>query len=277
LKERVKDSAISGSPASVRHSHVYLCSAPRLRNGVEDWKDITPQPFQRAVEALRKDFKKQAWKVSHIMTRGCHPALHKGLAEQARKISRPMEQQLGHAPLPTVDEGQTEPVVFSSYFYRCADLLAGALRRTFFNLRDIALAQSTLINGSPVDWTEIQAKVLVADESHGISLWLKCTCDGSFEFIDEDLDVRIENGRFVEAWQNWNAAGLYTQAYRPAHSFFFLRSLSQARATPSNASPPPSTNALCASRCNSCAWFNTLENSSSPRIPSSQGSRTIAG
>jgi hypothetical protein len=32
--------------------------------------------------------------------------------------------------------------------------------------------------------------------------------------------VRIENGRVVEAWQNWNAAGLYTQlTRRPTLSF----------------------------------------------------------
>jgi len=173
---------------------LYLYSASKLRNGVEDWREITPQPLQRAVEAVRKDFEEQSWKFGEIMKTGCYPALRKGSSDRARELSLLLEQQLGRPLLRTVDEGQTEPAVFSFYFYRCADLLAGALRRAFFTLRDISLAQSALISGSPIEWAALQAKVLVADASSKIPLWLKCTCDNLFESSDEDIE-----------WKAWRA------------------------------------------------------------------------
>jgi lambda repressor-like predicted transcriptional regulator len=104
-----------------------------------------------------------------------------------------MERGLGYAALPTVDQGYSESEVFRSYFYRCADLLAGHLGRIFFHLRGIALAQSTLISRPPVEWAAIQAKVLVADESYGISLWLKFACDKESGAVDD-----IE-------WKSWRA------------------------------------------------------------------------
>jgi hypothetical protein len=172
---------------------LYLCSASRLRGGIEDWKEITPEPIRRPVKALRKIFEEQAFKINRIMTFGCHSALHKGASEEAWMIRPLMQQTFGVPTSPTVDEGQTEPVVFNWYFYRCAELLAGALQGIFFSLRDISLAQSTLIDRPPLDWATVQAKVLVADKSHGISLWLKSSCD-KFELVGDDLE-----------WNGWRA------------------------------------------------------------------------
>ena len=179
---------------------LHLWSESRLRNGVNDWKEITPQPLQRAVEALRRNFQQHERKIDLIMMQGCNPALHKGSSEEARKISRPLEQTFGYEAFPTVDEGQTEPAVFSSYFYRCAQLLAGALRITFFGLRDISLAQATLIDRPPLDWAAVQVKVLVADKSHRISLWLKSSCD-KFELVDDE-SWRAPRWLFMEPFGN---------------------------------------------------------------------------
>lgn len=172
----------------------YLYSASRLRNGIEDWKEITPRPVRRSVEAVRRNFDEQSWKVSEIMGRACNPALRKGSTEEGQDIRLLLQQQLGHPVRSTVDDGKTEPAVFSYYFYLCADLLAGDLRRTFFNLRDISLAQCALISGSPIEWTELQVKVLIADVSYRISQWVKCTCDNLLERIGNDLE-----------WETWRA------------------------------------------------------------------------
>jgi hypothetical protein len=180
-------------------------SAANLRNGIEDWRQITPQSLQEAVGVLRKNFATQAWKVSQIMTTGCHPALRKGLSAQARETSRLMER-IGFPALPTVDQGQTEPAVFSAYFYRCADLLANDLRRIFSKLLDISSVQSTLLNLPPIEWAATQGKVLVADESYGISSWLKFTCDKEYEAVGDDIkwkSWRAPRWLFMQPFANW--------------------------------------------------------------------------
>jgi hypothetical protein len=193
VKSRKQSNADSAVSAIGNTSAPKAPASSPLRSGIEDWKEITPPPLQKAIEALRRNFEKQAWNVGAIMRRGCYPALHKGLAKQAREISRLMEQK-GYPALPTVDDGQTEPAVFSSYFYSCADLLARALRRTFSDLRDIALAQSTMIDRPAVEWAAIQAKTLAEQESPRISVWLKDTCDKQSGLVDDDFE-----------WKSWRA------------------------------------------------------------------------
>lgn len=151
-------------------------SPSELRNGVKNWKEITPEPLHKAIEALRRKFAENAWKAGEIMRQGCHPGLHRGMADQARTISDGIKK-LGYPALPTVDEGQAEPMVFTVCFDRCAELLAKEVRRTFSDLFDIASAQSALLSSDPVDWASLQTKVLVADESHRIPLWTKDACD----------------------------------------------------------------------------------------------------
>ena len=131
-----------------------LWSPAELRNGVDDWKEITPGPLHKAVAALRRKFATNAWKAGEIMRQGCHPALHRGMADQARTI-RDGIKKLGYPSLPTVDEGQAERTVFTAYFDRCADLLAKEVRGTFSDLFDIASAQSTLLTSDPVDWASL--------------------------------------------------------------------------------------------------------------------------
>ena len=194
MKERAKDSAISGSSASKGRSYLYLCSPSRLRNGVEDWKEITPQALQEAVGALRKGFAEEAWKISYIMRNGCRPALRRGLGGECEGVNRMIQEQLGLSALGTVDQGQTEPAVFKGYFDLCADLLTGPLKRTFSELFEIALSQRPTINVPPVEWAALQARVLVADESYGLSLWLKSTCDESLFPPHDDL-----------YWTSWRA------------------------------------------------------------------------
>lgn len=176
---------------------LYLWSASRLRNGVEDWKEITPEPLRRAVEALRRKFAECAWKVGEIMRQGCHPALHCGMADQAKTISDGIKT-LGYPVLPTVDEGETEPEVFTAYFDRCTGLLAKEVQRTFSDLFDIASAQSALLNSDPVDWAALQTKVVVADESHMIPIWTKNACDIQPHDPSDTSDESIY-------WNKWRA------------------------------------------------------------------------
>ena len=147
-----------------------------LRNGVNNWKEVTPEPLQKAVEALRRKFAENAWKAGEIMRTGCHPALHRGMADQARTISDGIKK-LGYPALLTVDEGQIEPKVFAECFDLCAKLLANDVRKTFSDLFDIGSARSALLRSDPVDWASLQTRVLVADESHRIPIWTKNACD----------------------------------------------------------------------------------------------------
>jgi hypothetical protein len=172
---------------------VYLCSASRLRNGVEDWKEITPQPLQDAVAALRKSFAQQAFVVRQIMTNGCRPALRQGLGVQCEGVNRLIEQ-LGFSALGNVDQGKTEPSVFKDYFDLCAHFLAGKLKQAFFELLEIALARPSMINLGPVEWAALQARVMAADNSHEISSWLKSTCGDSLFPSSDDL-----------CWSSWRA------------------------------------------------------------------------
>lgn len=178
-----------------------LWSPDRLRDGVKDWKEITPEPLQRAVDALRRKFAENTWKAGEIMRQGCHPALHGGMADQARTINDGMKK-LGYPALPAVDKGQTEPTVFTAYFDRCADLLANEVRGTFSELFDIASAQSALLRSEPVDWASLQTKVLVADESHRIPLWTKDACDKQRYDASGDHDEMIY-------WRQWRAPGWF--------------------------------------------------------------------
>jgi hypothetical protein len=173
---------------------VYFWSASRLRNGVEDWREITPQALQDAVKALRKNLAEQAFVDHHIMTNGCRPALRRGLSGQCDGINRLIQEQLGLSALGSVDGGQTEPAVFKCYFELCAAHLAGVLKRTFSDLLDIALAQHAKIILAPVEWAVLQARVLVADQSYTTSLWLKSTCDDGLFPPDDDLH-----------WSSWRA------------------------------------------------------------------------
>jgi hypothetical protein len=174
-----------------------LWSNAKLRNGVSNWKDITPEPLHKAIAALRKEFATNAWKAGEIMRQGCHSALHKGMADQARTINDGI-RKLGYPTLPTVDEGQTESTVFTAYFDRSADLLAKEVSRTFSELFDIASANLALLNRDPVDWASLQTKVLVADESHLIPIWTKYACD---------KQAHDPSGAFDEAihWRKWRA------------------------------------------------------------------------
>jgi hypothetical protein len=172
--EVVRSREVTTDAASPRYR--YFWCASELRSGVKDWKEITPQSVQKAVDALRRRFKEQAWKVAYIMGDGCYPALHLGMSEQAKTVARPL-RQLGLPALPTVDEGQSEPLVFKTYFSLCGDLLAREVQKTFSELLEIAAAQSRIINRDPVEWASLQIKVLVADESYGIALWTKNASD----------------------------------------------------------------------------------------------------
>lgn len=131
------------------------------------------------------------------MRQGCHPALHRGTAEQASTISGLIEQ-LGFPAPPTVDDGKTEPTVFTAYFYCCADLLAKEVRGTFSDLLEISLAQPHLLGPDPVGWAELQTKVLVADETYRISLWTKDACDKQTHDPSNDSDETIY-------WNKWRA------------------------------------------------------------------------
>lgn len=194
MKDREKNSAISGSSASKGRSYLYLRRPSRLPNGVEDWKEITPQPLQDAVGALRKSFDEQAFVIHHIMTNGCRPALRQGLGGQCDGVNRLIQEQLGLSAFANVDQGKTEPAVFKDYFDFCVHFLAGRLKQTFSELREIAFAQRSLIDLAPMEWAALQARILVADKSHGISLWLKSTCGDSSFPPDDDL-----------YWSSWRA------------------------------------------------------------------------
>jgi len=153
-----------------------LWSPSRLRNGVKNWKEITPGPLQKAIEALRRNFEESTWKISEIMRQGCYPALHRGMGKQARMINDAIKK-IGHPAFPSVDEGESEPTVFTAYFDRSTELLAKEIQRTFSHFLDIASAQSALLNSDPVDWASLQTRLLIADESHRTPLWTKNTCD----------------------------------------------------------------------------------------------------
>ena len=128
------------------------------------------------------------------MTNGCRPALRRGLSGQSHGVQKLIQEQLGRLAPDNVDEGQTEPAVFKCYFELGADHLADKLRRTFSDLLEIALAQRAKITLAPVEWAALQARVLVADESYAVSLWLKSTCGDSLLPPLEDL-----------YWNNWRA------------------------------------------------------------------------
>lgn len=172
-------------------------SPSALRSGVKHWKEITPEPLHKAIEALRRKFAENAWKAGEIMRQGCHPALHPGMAEQARTISDGLKK-LGYSALLTVDGGHAEPTVFTECFDRCAELLAKEAGRTFSDLFDIASAQSELLSTDPVEWASLQTKVLIADESHRIPLWTKDACDKQPYDPSGDADELLH-------WRNWRA------------------------------------------------------------------------
>jgi hypothetical protein len=174
-----------------------LWSPARLRNGVHDWEEITPEPLRSAIAALRREFATNAWKVGEIMRQGSHPALHKGMADQARTIHEGVKK-LGYPALLTVDEGQTEPSVFTAHFDCSASLLAREVRGTFSDLFDIASAHSGLLSSDPISWASLQTKVLVADESHRIPLWTKDACDKQPYDPSGDPDEAIY-------WTKWRA------------------------------------------------------------------------
>lgn len=174
-----------------------FCSPEHLRNGVNDWKEITPESLRKAVEALRKKFSESAWKVGEIMRQGCYPALHNGTADQARIINEAV-QQLGYPEFPSVDGGQTEPTVFEAYFDRCASLFAKDTRKVFFELYEIASVQQTLLGQDPVEWASSQTKVMIADESYGIPLWTKWACD------EMPINTSVNRNEDIY-WATWRA------------------------------------------------------------------------
>lgn len=153
-----------------------LWSPASLRNGVDDWKQITPEPLHKAVEALRREFATNTWKAGEIMRQGCHPALHRGMAEQARMINEGLKK-LGLPALPSVDGGETEPSVFVAYFEQSVGLIAHEVKKTFSELLAISFAQSPLIGRDPVEWATLETKLMIAHESHRIPLWTKDTSD----------------------------------------------------------------------------------------------------
>ena len=174
-----------------------LWSPSELRRGVKDWEEITPAPLRKAVGALRRSFAESAWKAGEIMRQGCHPALHRGSTDQARAIHERVKK-LGYPALPTVAQGQPEPMVFTAHFDCCTYLLAREVRKTFSELFDIASAQSSLLSADPVNWARLETKVLVADESHRIALWTKDTCDVQPHEPSGDSDELIY-------WTKWRA------------------------------------------------------------------------
>src|SRR6185437_7991270 len=86
-------------------------------------------------------------------------------------------KKAGYSALPAVDDSYTEPAVFTAYFDRCTDLLSKEVAEIFSELFRISSAQSALIDRNPIDWASLQMKLMVADESHTISLWTKSACD----------------------------------------------------------------------------------------------------
>jgi hypothetical protein len=192
LLDREKDNAFASSSASEPvPQRRYLWSESSLRNGIEDWTAITPEPLQAAVKALRKDFSEHSRKVEEVMTKVCRPALRRG----SRSKVESFDLQTGHQPElgSTVDHGFTECEVFTFYFWFCARFLTEGIKTTFSELLEIAFAQRSLIDLEPIKWAEMQSKVLIADESFRISMWLKWTCsEGSW--LPSDLE-----------WHNWRA------------------------------------------------------------------------
>jgi hypothetical protein len=171
-------------------------SPSELRAGVKDWKDITAEPLQNAVGALRKKFEENCWKAGEIMRHGCYAALHPGTEDQARAIHESLTR-IGCPRLPTVVAGQTEPSVFTAYFYQAADLLAREVRATFRALFEIGSVQSALLDRDAVNWAMLQMKVLVADESHRIPLWTRDACDKQ-EYDSSEPEESIY-------WRKWRA------------------------------------------------------------------------
>jgi hypothetical protein len=155
-------------------TYYFPFSASELREGLADWKEITPQPIQKAIEALRVNFGDKAFAVGEIMRTRCYPALH------------------------PVAESTTEPAVFRSYFYSLAQALAQDVRTTFLEMLSIALAQSALIASEPVEWAASQIRVLISDKSAGISIWLKDACDKQEYCPSDDAEELI-------FWRSWRA------------------------------------------------------------------------
>ena len=121
------------------------------------------------------------------MKQSCYPALHRGMTDGASEVNRFREQR-GLPISPTVDSGKTEPAVFSVYFDGCANWLGRDVPRLFSDLLEIAFAQSTIINRPPVDWADLEMRVLVADESYAILLWMIEACDGGWS--GDDIECR---------------------------------------------------------------------------------------
>jgi hypothetical protein len=59
-------------------------------------------------------------------------------------------------------------------------------------------AQARIIKRDPVDWANLQMRVLVADRSNLIPFWTKCSCDKQLHEPLEDQDEFIH-------WRNWRA------------------------------------------------------------------------
>jgi hypothetical protein len=107
----------------------YHWSPSKLRNGIDNWRDITPKRVEAAVDVLRRRFSQQALKVAHGMQQRCFLALHKGMGDQLLKvdgstqISTRMALGLSELAFNTVDSGQTESQVFKFYFDHAVNFL----------------------------------------------------------------------------------------------------------------------------------------------------------
>jgi len=179
---------------------------------VEDWRAITPETLLVPVEHIRKTFDEGVWKCSHVTQQLCYADLHPderqvdlGAYSAAFVTYRVIIGPQAARQFDNHHRIGTPAAIFYAYLEAFSSGLDSNILGSFDDLLQIGVAHSARLRMRPVEWAKTHLSILINDNKHMVTLWIKSVCDR--QDYSRPLSTDQETDDFIH-WRYWRAPKL---------------------------------------------------------------------
>ena len=179
---------------------------------IEDWKAITPAALVVPVEHVRKTFDLGVWKCSEVTKRFCFADLHPDERqidlEAYRSAFLTYRGIIGPQAARQFDNDHrigSPAAIFHAYLEAFSAGLDSNIRGSFDDLLQIGIAHSARLGTSPVEWAKTHLTILIDDNKHMATLWIKSVCDRQDHSGPLNTDQETDE---LIYWRSWRAPKL---------------------------------------------------------------------
>jgi DNA-binding CsgD family transcriptional regulator len=191
--------AVTEGMAALKKARERLTSNPHKP---PDWEKITPKTLKRAVEHVRKEFRRSEWQLASRIECGCYFSLHPELVTQPKFKAAPNPIPIeGRLAWQVHFQGMTEPECFAHWVEQFSESLKEKVIMPFNSFLRIGLAQQSRLSLPAVEWARTSVDCMLYSLEWTVPQLIKRMCDEQ----ENRLEINMETLDPHCGWVYWRA------------------------------------------------------------------------